>query len=252
MNETGKIYRMNPHNWDLDEITDNPMSVDCAFAGMDRKLYVTEKGEMKMFDLEKREWKEGPKPLEYLHDWLTTAVSPGSIFICGGRNQNNAEQKSVFCFSVETGQWIRLCDMKYERSSLGTCYGDSCLHVIGGMTNSTKHERLDLRTSRWEELATLPVERWSHAVSPHEDHLLLAGGSGGREVFVYDRRSNSWREGPSMMEERDYHGLICWNRNLYAVGGWENSSVEVFDGTKWEIIKKYKISDFWRACRMMN
>ncbi|CAG0902781.1 unnamed protein product [Darwinula stevensoni] len=144
MNFDGKIYRMNPHNWELDEITDYPLSVYYAFAGIDRKMYVTEEGHMKMFDLEKREWKEGPKPPEYLK-CAATAVSSGSIFICGGSNQKNKVQKSVFRFS---GEWIRLSDMKYERSSLGACYEDSCLHVIGGMPNSDKHERLDLRTSR--------------------------------------------------------------------------------------------------------
>ncbi|CAG0878990.1 unnamed protein product [Darwinula stevensoni] len=260
--DNSNIFRISPDNWNLDEVTHNPLKeVSCSIAGMDNKLYVTGKGEMKIFDVEKEEWKEGPKPFEFV-GWAATAVSPGSIFVCGGRNQKNEHLKSVFRLEVETREWVRLSDMRFDRRLAGACYYDSCLHVIGGIHHSKKHERLDLRTSRWEELAKLPQNRWNHAVSPQGDDLVLSGGndlrikgmgSGNKtEVFVYDRRRNSWREGPSMLEGRERHGLVYWNRNLYAVGGVRNSSVEVFNETKWEIVKTYDCINLQSACRMIN
>ncbi|CAG0878989.1 unnamed protein product [Darwinula stevensoni] len=165
MNGNGIIYRIRPNNWDLDGITRNPLNVHHAFAGIDRKLYVTGKSEMKIFDTEKNEWMEGPKPPEYFR-CPATAVSPGSIFICGGHNENNENERSAFRYDVGSREWVRLVDMKYHRRLAGACYHDSCLHVIGGNPNSNKHEHLDLRTSRWEELAQFPKQWWYHALSP--------------------------------------------------------------------------------------
>ena len=98
----------------------------------------------------------------------------------------------------------------------------------------------------------------------HEGELVLAGGwddsaenldgdipcARKKEVYVYDGRRNAWMEWPSMAEGRQRHGLISLDAQLFAVGGTGNSSIEVFDGTRWEVVNKYDLSNCERACRI--
>ncbi|CAG0900516.1 unnamed protein product [Darwinula stevensoni] len=134
--------------------------------------------------------------------------------VCGGRDRKKESRKRAFRFEVESRRWVRLGEMRH----------DSCLHVVGGTPNGNEHERLDLRTSRWEQLAELPRLRWNHALSSLKDELVLAGGycdQVGETCFVYDRRSNSWREGPSMLflisegEDQDVVGRVSQSLTIF-------------------------------------
>ena len=209
------------------------------------------RGEMKIFDMNKGNWQDGPKPPKSVY-WAATATSRRQIFICSGRGEDDEEQRSACLFEVESGRWVPLPQMVYARNEAGALYLDSCLHVVGGWeSNATRHERLDLRTSKWEVLAELPGYRGAPALACHESKVVVSGGSdvmAQRTVYEYDDRGNSWRELPSMVERRYRHGLIPLKDKLYAVGGKGTCSVEAFDGSSWEVVKRFDLSTCERAC----
>ena len=96
-----KIYRFKLNNFDKDEVTHYPDSEDgmfCrSFAIIDRKFFLTGRGEMKIFSLEKEEWESGPKP-PMRAQFSATAASSESLFVCGGRDQNDMAQDVAFRF----------------------------------------------------------------------------------------------------------------------------------------------------------
>ncbi|CAG0878675.1 unnamed protein product [Darwinula stevensoni] len=239
-NDEWKVYGIDRNDFSKNEVTLYPHKADGqfmrAFVGIDKKLYLMGGGDMRVFDLGNHEWFEGPKPPEHIR-WPATAVAPKSMFVCGYFNLQNMPQEWVFQFDVGSGSWVRLKDMRYARYGAGACYQDSCLHVLGGYSQnrSNKYERLDLRASTWEELADLPRGTGLPAVACYEGDVIYSGGDGQKKVYCYDVRQNKWQEWPHMVEGRQWHGLIPLDGNIYAIGGMQNPSIEVFKGKQWEV-----------------
>ncbi|CAG0902675.1 unnamed protein product [Darwinula stevensoni] len=257
-----KIYRIDPNDWSVDDVTQRPggayvyqpfrkTPTNKCFAGIRRKLYLIGCSEMKIFDVEMGEWEEGPKPPDYIQ-WPAIASSASSLFICGNYDQQRRTVGGVLQFNAESADWILLTPMKYARYGAGALYKDSVVSVVGGSyPNSTKHERLDLRTPNWKELADHPQGTIYPGLAYAEGGgIVVAGGSGKKEVYAYDARKDAWQQWPSMVEERQGHGLVSLDGTLHAVGGYWNPSVEVFDGTGWEVVKRFELKTCEKACRM--
>lgn len=263
-----QIYRIHPNdNWSLESVSFYPFPGDESFcralAAVGRKLYVVGRGVTKTFDLDERKWETGPRPSKYLK-WPASAASPGSVYVCGGRDQANAYQRFASRLDVETGQWMRLSEMRFPRNGAGATYADSCLHVVGGSVGainhvfrtSRKYERLDLRTSKWEELAELPHGRESPGVACDSGDLLLSGGWDGKstkDVFVYDARQNAWLRRRSMAKGRYRHGLLDWDGRLHALGGKSRATVEVLGGSdESNVIMRYELPTLERPCPIVR
>ncbi|CAG0887510.1 unnamed protein product [Darwinula stevensoni] len=283
------VCRLDSEPWEIRDVTHYPDSRDMdfrrSFTAIAGKLYVSGCDEMKIYDLTGNTWKKGKKPLNYA-EWQASAASSSSLFNCGGCEYSDnllysnyytstlVAQQWVFRYDTVKDEWSRLRDMKHARLEAGAIHlqSSNVLHVIGGAQNllqfpfigrlrrrSDRHERLDLRTSSWEELKELPKGRASPALAFHKEMIVMAGGkdkfdSPNNNVWGYDIRMDSWREMPSMKKCRHRHGLISLGENLYAIGGKGEASMEVFDGRSWENVPVTHddFNDCMHGCQMIS
>ena len=74
-------------------------------------------------------------------------------------------------------EYYKLSDMRYKRLDASVYYQYFIIigpHVIGRNPNQDEHERLDVRTSRWEKSPLLPSQMPAQVVFPHEENLLTS------------------------------------------------------------------------------
>ena len=255
-----QVILMNTRNWSVQILSPYPCPnatyLATAFEGADGKLFLTDRG-FQVCDVARRVWENGPSPPADIQ-WPASAVGLNSIYLCGGRSSGTQSKKyltSVNRFDLASWNWIPAPDMKFERHAASAMFLDSSLHVIGGVPNSKKHERLDTRTKTWCELSQWPGGRGRPALAIHNGDVYAAGGGCVNEpllsdMHLYDKRKNDWRSLPPMIEKRLKHGLISFEGNLYAVGGENTPSVEMYDGTEWKVVARLDLEKCESACMM--
>ena len=254
-----KILSVNPRDLSFRVVTRYPWNEEkcfgTAFSAANRKLFLAGVGVLKVYDLAKNAWETGPAPLEDV-EWPASGVGLGSVFVCGGRSRAQRKlSRSASRFDLGSWKWIRVPDAKYERHAAAAVVLDSCLHVVGGYPNGKKFERLDTRTKTWSELTEWPGGLNSPGVTVHDGEIHVSGGGRGGQpklprVYVHDSRKNDWRLLPPMTEKRYRHGLVSFERILYAVGGEKTPSVETYDGASWKLATRLDVETCHRACLM--
>ena len=254
-----KVLHLSHQDWSYRVLTAYPradaISFVDAFCVTKRKVFVIGLGKMNVFDLENEVWEPGPPPLECVR-WPASAVRLNSVFVCGGRGHRTRIQgfKSVDQFKLGSWRWIQAPDMKFEHQAASAVFLKSSLHVIGGYPDVKKHERLDTRTNTWSELSPWSGGGGSPGVTVYNGEIHVAGGGDKypilSDVYVYDARKNEWRLLLPMMEKRQQHGLLSFDGNMYAVGGRNTLSVELYDGTEWKVVARLDLEKCERACIM--
>ena len=56
-------------------------------------------------------------------------------------------------------------------------------------------------------------------------------------AYCYDPDTNTWSQLPNMNISRTCHSLVSLQGRLYAVGGYDVDSVEVFDNDTWTLLQ---------------
>ena len=74
-------------------------------------------------------------------------------------------------------------------------------------------------------ILTLDCAKDHVAIASFKNQIYVAGGSNSKcsksldTLHIFDMETNLWEAGPSMNQERWYHGLLRLDDTLYAVGG---------------------------------
>lgn len=157
---------------------------------------------------------------------LALVTYQGKLYRVGGFTAQNAEgedhdlwsQDNVACFDPTKDAWEDLPPLPERRSSHDAAVVDGSIYVVGGwaMGGEKEHQwhttgwKMDLTAKelRWEAIAAPPFQRRALALAAHEGRLYVVGGmqkDGGptTAVGIYDPKSNSWSEGPSLVVKAD-------------------------------------------------
>ena len=62
-----------------------------------------------------------------------------------------------------------------------------------------------------------------------EGNIYLVGGDGDRKVTEYNLRTNTWRNMPSLQEERWGHSVCTLDNKIFVLGGWDDTTCEMLD-----------------------
>ncbi|XP_055335279.1 kelch-like protein diablo isoform X2 [Paramacrobiotus metropolitanus] len=146
-------------------------------------------------------------------------------------------------------------DVRHAGTSLRTnlCSDENCalcvlgkgyrLHLremlvtVGGLTPSGERlgeaQAYDPLTNAWIELPEMPVQRSATALAVRDNYLYVTGGTDGRSVLDSVQRfcplTNLWEvDLPALLSTRSYHTAVCFNGDLFAIGGW-NKNYSVLD-----------------------
>jgi len=199
-------------------------------------------------DLKTKKWanlSKGPRL-----QGLALVAYKNSLYRVGGFTAKNApgddhdlwSQRSFAKYDLKSKQWALLPDLPEGRSSFDAVVShNGILYVVGGWQMRGEKEAIwhqtawtfDLndRDATWISIAEFPYKRRAVSVAPTKHGILVVGGmqeSGettAKTVF-YDRRTNTWSDGPTLLGESKLTGFGTASCNL---GG--KILVSAYDGS---------------------
>lgn len=187
-------------------------------------------------DLKTKKWanlSEGPRL-----QGLALVAYKNSLYRLGGFTAKNTpgdehdlwSQRDFAKYDLRSKQWTLLPDLPEGRSSFDAVVSQNgILYVVGGWQMHGEKEAIwhqtawtfDLndRHAIWTSIADFPYKRRAISIAPTRHGILVVGGmqeSGettAKTVF-YDRRTNTWSDGPTLIGESKLTGFGTASCNL--------------------------------------
>lgn len=187
--------------------------------------------------------------------YLGAVIIDSDIYIVGGekRSENLPLNSSITWqttgflekYDLNTHKVITLAEMPNPRQYMGIVEHGGRIYVIGGSqykSLTSDHFRHKTRVS-----LDLPYNPQAHLDS---QFLFLSS------MDIYDIKSNTWIEGPSMPTARQCKSVLYKNR-IYVIGGYDGyalDNVEVFDIEKnvWEVYEDSPVTMSAYSCLEKN
>jgi hypothetical protein len=189
-----------------------------------------------------RQWRAAP-PMRTARSDPCAAVLDGSIYVMGGRDDDDRALAAVECF--RDGRWQPAPSMNIARYGACAATLDGSIYVIGGITmgydRTSSVERF--RDDKWELGPSLKTARTRACAAALDGAIYVIGGQGSEgnalssvECFRDDR----WQAAPPLVEPRSNACAAVLDGAIYVVGGGNclgerrgNSSVDCFRDGKW-------------------
>ena len=113
-------------------------------------------------------------------------------------------------------------DFHYRDDSCVVALGN-CLYVLGG-GYSNKAGRFDTAESKWQEIASMPISKYSSCGVATQEKIFVTSAEG-QECVVYQVSTNEWHTIPSLNFTRFFSCcMVCVNETVYVLGTAENNS----------------------------
>lgn len=209
---------------------------------------------------------EGPLPSKK-RNYGATARSPnGRVYLIGGLGGDVGEgrgeklyvpQATVDAYDPKEDRWEHLAPMTAPRSDHAAAVAaDGKLYVFGGCAcdkrgkpSIARTEVYDPETNTWSTAAPMPQARQLVTASTAPDgRIFVVGGlvdlnksDSSSRVDIYDPKTNTWKQGPSLKLGRHAHAQVTSSDGLiYVLGGFKAGgagptgpldSVEILDTT---------------------
>ena len=112
-------------------------------------------------------------------------------------------------------------DFHYRDDSCVVALGN-CLYVLGG-GYSNEAGRFDTAESKWQEIASMPISKYSPGGVATQERIFVTA-AGGQQCEVYQVSTNEWHTIPSLNFTRFFSCcMVCVNETVYALGTAENN-----------------------------
>jgi len=183
--------------------------------------------------------------LLYLNRESSSVVTGGNVYMVGGNDNPNVVQ----VLSPGSTTWTAGTDVSVGKVSGGQCGveipgNDGKILIIGGYGDGFGSTQvLEFNGVGWESWPDLSSKRWGHACAATDIYVVVAGGyvdGVTRSSVVIEPLTQTYVDGPMMIEPRHWFSLHYINSELWAVGGtyldhYYYDSSEKSDGGAWEI-----------------
>ena len=123
-----------------------------------------------------------------------------SIYVIGGRVQGTGVSESVLVFDLEIHDFKESASLNHARWDSSSTVAGETIYVFGGFNGTYLDtiEALDVSSpsSKWEMIHSMNYTARSSAVvcSLSDDHILICGGFGEKDVLVFDTKTRITRK----------------------------------------------------------
>jgi len=191
-----------------------------------------------------------PKGLGYFRG---TQLPDHDLLVSGGW-RGSVKNNEYLRFSQDSNQWKKVGTIKMARYAHSSVLLNGCLYSCGGDDSSgrvTSHHEVLNMDGRVEEKKELPIALGGHTANKLNDNqYMVIGGRAknykiSQKCFIYDVRSDEWKEGPSLKLARTGHCSCIIQSDdgtqdsIIIIGGWTNqgrtNTTEIFNinQSKW-------------------
>ncbi|XP_054167727.1 kelch-like protein 4 [Oppia nitens] len=182
--------------------------------------------------------------LNIRRDGLGATVLNDTLYVCGGYiSDEQTGTNSCEYFKQESNEWKFLPSMTRKHHYHQLVAHSGYLYSIGGNVNNDDNrasnfvEKYDLANKSWTPVASMINERSSFGSVSFMDKLYVCGGQDASDdtgnalnsCEIYDSISDKWIQMAPMQETRVYMELLKYNDKLYAIGGENLNTFEVYD-----------------------
>ena len=163
------------------------------------------------------------------NETFSLAVVNGQIHVIYRIRSRRAHQSSTSApvikrYNEELCTWETLLssqDFHYRDDSCVVALGN-CLYVLGG-GYSNEAGRFDTAESKWQEIASMPISKYSPCGVATQEKIFVTSAEG-QECVVYQVSTNEWHTIPSLNFTRFFSCcMVCLNETVYALGTAENN-----------------------------
>ena len=163
------------------------------------------------------------------NETFSLAVVNGQIHVIYRIRSRRAHQSSTSApvikrYNEELCTWETLLssqDFHYRDDSCVVALGN-CLYVLGG-GYSNEAGRFDTAESKWQEIASMPISKYSPGGVATQERIFVTA-AGGQQCEVYQVSTNEWHTIPSLNFTRFFSCcMVCVNETVYALGTAENN-----------------------------
>ena len=164
------------------------------------------------------------------NETFSLAVVNGQIHVMYRIRSRRAHQSSTSApvikrYNEELFTWETLLssqDFHYRDDSCVVALGN-CLYVLGG-GYSNEAGRFDTAESKWQEIASMPISKYSSCGVATQEKIFVTSAEG-QECVVYQVSTNEWHTIPSLNFTRFFSCcMVCVNETVYVLGTAENNS----------------------------
>ena len=145
-------------------------------------------------------------------------------------HQSNTSAPVIKRDNEELCTWETLLssqDFHYRDDSCVVALGN-CLYVLGG-GYSNEAGRFDTAESKWQEIASMPISKYSPCGVATQEKIFVTSAEG-QECVVYQVSTNEWHTIPSLNFTRFFSCcMVCVNETVYVLGTGENNSSQPSD-----------------------
>jgi len=188
---------------------------------------------VQVYDPATDSWSYGPPFPVPLHHTMA-AVVDGTLYVIGGEFEGAGTGRpsqyldSVYMLDEAADEWVPRAPMPTARSAGGAAVIAGKIYVAGGRPpRGHDFAVYDPAADAWTVLPDLPTARNHLAVGAIDGKVYVAGGRFGPDfnseltavLEIYDPATNTWMQGPSMLEPRSGMSSIVANGCLWAMGG---------------------------------
>ena len=162
------------------------------------------------------------------------AVVIGDIlYVFGGWDFGNGREAWLGCISADLSKeklvWKQLPEMPVDRRAFSIAHDDRYVYVVGGMDDEGTMNDFDFYDTKEEEWARGPEV-------PTKGGLKAFGSAAGYwkgSVYAsdsadvlhrYDVVDEQWHKGSTLVVGRFFHRIVCYDEDLYVIGGTSRKS----------------------------
>ena len=166
------------------------------------------------------------------------------VYVFGGQGLRWQPVMSVEKYSASTGAWETVSDMHDNRRLHCACSFMSCVFIVGGVLDQRDTKScvvFDTTSRKWKEVSEINQAKSNAACVTFEGRVVVVGGDDEdgallNTVEAYDHGADVWSLMPNMMEARKEHASVAVGNKLFAIGGYNTTSSEVFDSGRGEFV----------------
>lgn len=194
---------------------------------------------VEIYDAATNTWTEGDSKPTATTD-VSAAVLNDQIYIPGGCTDQHRAVKTLEIYDPKTDRWVEGPALPEARCAYGLVAFQDKLYLFGGRDDDSFKDTIFIFSptkNKWDiSESRLPQPLGYFGVAVLEEQIYLAGGYNGEEEFAttyaFDPATGKWQPKAALNEKRGGLGLISSNKNLFAIGGgWDNTldSSEKYD-----------------------
>jgi N-acetylneuraminic acid mutarotase len=174
------------------------------------------------------------------------AVYDSRLYLMGGHESfaDTRGTTKLWIYDPATDTWSELTHMPETRWAGDAVTLGNYIYIVGGIGPTGDLLRYEVATDTWTALPGLVAPVWGLQAVVLDDKIWVIGGSTTPDyqsvdalgdVRIYDPATESWEEGPPLVQPRAYFMAEAYGRNIVVTGGlavmWSQlpTTTEVYD-----------------------